>query len=126
MPSKPSNPLVGAIVTVAGIGTSILAKKALKAGWHRAFDEEVPDSKFEKQAKKDLKARQKQAKKDGASKAEIKAMTSEYEDVDAWKVALFTILSGVVIRACSRWRRRARSRGPSVSSRVAHARTAAK
>ncbi|WP_061212008.1 DUF4235 domain-containing protein [Dermabacter hominis] len=97
MPSKPSNPLVGAIVTVAGIGTSILAKKALKAGWHRAFDEEVPDSKFEKQAKKDLKARQKQAKKDGASKAEIKAMTSEYEDVDAWKVALFTILSGVVI-----------------------------
>ncbi|WP_279063608.1 DUF4235 domain-containing protein [Dermabacter hominis] len=97
MPSKPSNPLVGAIVTVAGIGTSILAKKALEAGWHRAFDEEVPDSKFEKQAKKDLKARQKQAKKDGASKAEIKAMTSEYEDVDAWKVALFTILSGVVI-----------------------------
>lgn len=97
MPSKPSNPLVGAIVTVAGIGTSILAKKALKAGWHRAFDEEAPDSKFEKQAKKDLKARQKQAKKDGASKAEIKAMTSEYEDVDAWKVALFTILSGVVI-----------------------------
>ncbi|MCT2056316.1 DUF4235 domain-containing protein [Dermabacter hominis] len=97
MPSKPSNPLVGAIVTVAGIGTSILAKKALKAGWHRAFDEEVPDSKFEKQAKKDLKARQKQAKKDGASKAEIKAMTSEYEDVDAWKVVLFTILSGVVI-----------------------------
>ena len=97
MPSKPSNPLVGAIVTVAGIGTSILAKKALKAGWHRAFDEEVPDSKFEKQAKKDLKARQKQAKKDGASKAEIKAMTSEYDDVDAWKVALFTILSGVVI-----------------------------
>ncbi|ATH96081.1 hypothetical protein HMPREF3157_05370 [Dermabacter sp. HMSC06F07] len=97
MPSKPSNPLVGAIVTVAGIGTSILAKKALEAGWHRAFDEEVPDSKFEKQAKKDLKARQKQAKKDGASKAEIKAMTSEYDDVDAWKVALFTILSGVVI-----------------------------
>ena len=97
MPSKPSNPLVGAIVTVAGIGTSILAKKALEAGWHRAFDEEVPDSKFEKQAKKDLKARQKQAKKDGASKAEIKAMTSEYEDVDAWKVVLFTILSGVVI-----------------------------
>lgn len=97
MPSKPSNPLVGAIVTVAGIGTSILAKKALEAGWHRAFDEEVPDSKFEKQAKKDLKARQKQAKKDGASKAEIKAMTSEYEDVDSWKVALFTILSGVVI-----------------------------
>ncbi|OFT20642.1 DUF4235 domain-containing protein [Dermabacter sp. HMSC08H10] len=97
MPSKPSNPLVGAIVTVAGIGTSILAKKALEAGWHRAFDEEVPDSKFEKQAKKNLKARQKQAKKDGASKAEIKAMTSEYEDVDAWKVALFTILSGVVI-----------------------------
>lgn len=97
MPSKPSNPLVGAIVTVAGIGTSILAKKALEAGWHRVFDEEVPDSKFEKQAKKDLKARQKQAKKDGASKAEIKAMTSEYEDVDAWKVALFTILSGVVI-----------------------------
>lgn len=97
MPSKPSNPLVGAIVTVAGIGTSILAKKALEAGWHRAFDEEVPDSKFEKQAKKDLKARQKQAKKDGASKTEIKAMTSEYEDVDAWKVALFTILSGVVI-----------------------------
>lgn len=97
MPSKSSNPLVGAIVTVAGIGTSILAKKALEAGWHRAFDEEVPDSKFEKQAKKDLKARQKQAKKDGASKAEIKAMTSEYDDVDAWKVALFTILSGVVI-----------------------------
>ena len=97
MPSKPSNPLVGAIVTVAGIGTSILAKKALEAGWHRAFDEEVPDSKFEKQAKKDLKARQKQAKKDGASKAEIKAVTSEYDDVDAWKVALFTILSGVVI-----------------------------
>lgn len=97
MPSKPSNPLVGAIVTVAGIGTSILAKKALEAGWHRAFDEEVPDSKFEKQAEKDLKARQKQAKKDGASKAEIKAMTSEYDDVDAWKVALFTILSGVVI-----------------------------
>lgn len=97
MPSKPSNPLVGAIVTVAGIGTSILAKKALEAGWHRAFDEEVPDSKFEKQAKKDLKARQKQAKKDGASKAEIKAMTSEYDDVNAWKVALFTILSGVVI-----------------------------
>lgn len=97
MPSKPRNPLVGAIVTVAGIGTSILAKKALEAGWHRAFDEEVPDSKFEKQAKKDLKARQKQAKKDGASKAEIKAMTSEYDDVDAWKVALFTILSGVVI-----------------------------
>lgn len=97
MPSKPSNPLVGAIVTVAGIGTSILAKKALEAGWHRAFDEEVPDSKFEKQAKKDLKARQKQAKKDGASKAEIKAMTSEYDDVDAWKVTLFTILSGVVI-----------------------------
>ena len=97
MPSKPSNPRVGAIVTVAGIGTSILAKKALEAGWHRAFDEEVPDSKFEKQAKKDLKARQKQAKKDGASKAEIKAMTSEYDDVDAWKVALFTILSGVVI-----------------------------
>ena len=97
MPSKPSNPLVGAIVTVAGIGTSILAKKALEAVWHLAFDEEVPDSKFEKQAKKDLKARQKQAKKDGASKAEIKAMTSEYDDVDAWKVALFTILSGVVI-----------------------------
>ena len=97
MPSKPSNPLVGAIVTVAGIGTSILAKKALEAGWHRAFDEAVPDSTFEKQAKKDLKARQKQAKKDGASKAEIKAMTSEYDDVDAWKVALFTILSGVVI-----------------------------
>lgn len=97
MPSKPSNPLVGAIVTVAGIGTSILAKKALAAGWHRAFDEEVPDSKFEKQAKKDLKERKKQAKKDGASKAELKEMTSEYEDVDAWKVALFTILSGVVI-----------------------------
>ena len=99
MPSKPSNPLVGAIVTVAGIGTSILAKKALAAGWHRAFDEEVPDSKFEKQAKKDLKERKKQAKKDGASKAELKEMTSEYEDVDAWKVALFTILSGVVITA---------------------------
>ena len=69
MPSKPSNPLVGAIVTVAGIGTSILAKKALEAGWHRAFDEEVPDSKFEKQAKKDLKERKKQAKKDARPEA---------------------------------------------------------
>lgn len=99
MPSKPSNPLVGAIVTVAGIGTSILAKKALEVGWHRVFDEEVPDSKFEKQAKKDLKERKKQAKKDGASKAELKEMTSEYEDVAAWKVALFTVLSGVAITA---------------------------
>lgn len=91
------NPLVKLAMTGAGIGAGIVGKKVLTAVWEGVFDEAVPDKKQLKKANKDLKKRQKVAKKDGAAKDTIADLKGDFDDVPAWRLALWTILSGTVI-----------------------------
>ena len=51
-----------------------------------------------KQSAKAVKAEKKSAKKDGATKQEIAEISDPMDDFPVWKVALWTVLSGVAIQ----------------------------
>ncbi|WP_341854857.1 DUF4235 domain-containing protein [Brachybacterium sp. GPGPB12] len=91
-----ANPLVSIIVPVAGIIAASVGKKAAETGWGVVFGEDAPTTKSQKAAKKDVAARRKQAKKDGASKAEIQAIRDPDDDQPVWKLMLWTLVSGVL------------------------------
>lgn len=105
------NPLVKLAMTGAGIGAGIVGKKILTAGWEAVFNEDIPDQKQVKKSDKELKKAQKNAKKEGAAKEDIEAMTSNFDDVPAWRLALWTILSGTVVVAFQQLAREGTRRG---------------
>lgn len=92
-PETTINPITKLAMAAAGIAAGIIADKVLKRLWESFFKEHVPDKRFAKDAAKDLKVRQKLAKKSGASKSEIKDMTSDYDRIPAWRLALWTFVS---------------------------------
>lgn len=93
-----ANPLVSIIVPVAGIIAASVGKKAAETGWGVVFGEDAPTTKSQKAAKKDVAARRKQAKKDGASKAEIAAIKDPDDDQPVWKMMLWATVSGVILQ----------------------------
>ncbi|MDO5645290.1 MAG: DUF4235 domain-containing protein [Dermabacter sp.] len=95
--AAPVNPLVKVAMTAASIAAGIIGNRLLKAGWQAAFHEDAPDKKTQKESEKSLRERQKLARKEGYSKADVAQMSSEYERIPAWRIALWTILSGTVI-----------------------------
>ena len=72
--------------------------KAAETGWGVVFGEDAPTTKSQKAAKKDVAARRKQAKKDGASKAEIQAIKDPDDDQPVWKLMLWALVSGVLLQ----------------------------
>lgn len=105
------NPLVKIAMTGAGIGAGIVGKKILTGVWESVFKEDIPDQKRIKKANKDLKKRQKAAKKEGAAKEEIASMKGDFDDVPAWRLVLWTVLSGTIIMAFKQLAREATRRG---------------
>lgn len=93
-----ANPLVSIIVPVAGIIAASVGKKAAETGWGVVFGEDAPTTKSQKAAKKEVAARRKQAKKDGASKAEIQTIRDPDDDQPVWKLMLWTLVSGVLLQ----------------------------
>lgn len=94
-----ANPIVSIVVPVAGIVAGIAGNKAAAAGWGAVFGEEAPTVKSQKAASKDVAKRRKQAKKEGASKAEIEAITGPDDDQPIWKLMLWSAISGVVLQS---------------------------
>lgn len=107
-----TNPLVKIAMTGAGIAAGVIGNKLLVTGWGAAFGEDAPTAKNAKLSAKDTKARKKQAKKDGASKQEIAEIRDPHQEQDAWKIALWTILAGVVLQSL----RRSAQRGVEVAA----------
>ncbi|MBB5832151.1 hypothetical protein HNR70_001964 [Brachybacterium aquaticum] len=93
-----ANPLVSIIVPVAGIVAAQIGSKAAEAGWGAVFGEDAPTVKTQKAAQKDVAARRKQLKKDGASKAEIAAVKDPEDDQPLWKLLLWATISGVILQ----------------------------
>jgi hypothetical protein len=93
-----ANPLVSIAVPVAGVLAAKLGTKAAEAGWGAVFGEDAPTTKTQKAAQKDVAARRKQMKKDGASKAEIRAVRDPEDDQPVWKLMLWATISGVVLQ----------------------------
>lgn len=105
------NPIVTVAATVAGIAAGTVGNKILTSGWRAFFGEDAPTNQVTKTSAKDTKARRKQAKKDGLSKEEIAAIRDPQEELAPWKIALWTILSGVVIQGIRLAARQGASRG---------------
>jgi hypothetical protein len=95
---KVANPLVSIVVPVAGIVAAVVGNKAAAAGWGALFGEEAPTVQAQKAAQKDAAKRRKQAKKDGASKAEIAAIKDPEDDQPLWKMMLWATISGVILQ----------------------------
>jgi len=93
-----ANPLVSIIVPIAGIVAASVGKKAAEAGWGAVFGEDAPTTKAQKAAQKDVATQRKQLKKDGASKAEIRAIKDPDDDQPVWKLMLWATISGVVLQ----------------------------
>ena len=93
------NPLVSIAASVAGIAAGVIGKKVMVSGWGAVFGEEAPTDKALKASKKDVKQQRKQAKKDGLSKEEIAQIRDREEELPAWKLALWAILSGAILQA---------------------------
>lgn len=95
--NKP-NPLVKVVVVLAGVAAGIIGNKIITGAWGAVFGEDAPTSAHVKQSAKDTKAARKQAKKDGASKDEVKAIIDPENERPVWQVLLWTLLSGVVLQ----------------------------
>ncbi len=93
-----ANPLVSIAVPVAGILAATVGNKAAAAAWGAVFGEDAPTVKMQKAAQKDAAKRRKQAKKDGASKAEIAAIKDPDDDQPVWKMMLWATVSGVILQ----------------------------
>ena len=93
-----ANPLESIAVPVAGILAAKLGTKAAETGWGAVFGEDAPTTKAQKAAQKEVAARRKQMKKDGASKAEIQAVRDPDDDQPVWKLMLWATISGVILQ----------------------------
>jgi hypothetical protein len=93
------NPLVKFAMTGAGIAAGIVGQKVITKAWGAVLGEDAPTNKKVKQSAKDTKAAQKEAKKAGASKQEIKAITDPESERPAWQIIAWTLLTGVVLQA---------------------------
>ncbi len=109
--SHSSNPLVRLAVTGAGLAAAFVANQALQRGWSALFGEDAPTDKVSKQSAKDVKAERKQAKKDGASRAEIAQITDPMDEIPVWKMVLWAVLSGVAIQGLRMLTERGAERG---------------
>ncbi|WP_232820412.1 DUF4235 domain-containing protein [Brachybacterium sp. YJGR34] len=85
-------------VPVAGIAAGVVGKKAAAAGWGAVFGEDAPTVKAQKTAQKEAAQRRKQAKKDGASPAEISAIKDPSDEQPVWKLMLWATVSGVLLQ----------------------------
>lgn len=95
---QPANPIVKLAVAGAGTLAALVANQVLEKGWSAVFGEDAPTEKASKQSAKEVKAQRKKAKKEGKSAEEIDEIDDPLDDVDLWKVILWTILSGVAIQ----------------------------
>lgn len=93
-----ANPLVKIAVTVAGIAAAQIGRRVATVGWGAVFGEDPPSEQLTKDSAKETKKRRKQAKKDGLSKAEIAEIRDPAEDVVWWKMALWTVVSGILLQ----------------------------
>ncbi|MGY5763958.1 DUF4235 domain-containing protein [Brachybacterium sp. DNPG3] len=106
-----ANPLVKIIVPIVGVAVGTLGRKAATAGWGAVFGEDAPTAKAQKASAKATAKQRKQAKKAGLGKDEIARITDPMQNQAAWKVALWTILSGVVLQAVRQAAQRGATRG---------------
>lgn len=106
-----ANPLVKIAVPVAGILASTIGKKATQAGWGAVFGEDPPTPKAAKASKKDTAQRRKEAKKEGRSQAEIARIRDPQEDLPGWKLALWTVISGIVLQGLRQAAKRGAANG---------------
>ena len=117
MASRNPNPLVKLAMAGASIAAGIAGKKALSVLWERVFHEQVPEESEMKKEEKNLKKRRKAARKDGRSRADVESMKGAYDDVPAWRVALWTILSGTLIVGLQQLAREGARKGASSLTR---------
>lgn len=108
---QPANPIVKVAVAVAGTLAAMAANQLLEKGWGAVFGERPPSEKMSKQSAKAVKAEKKSAKKDGATKQEIAEISDPMDDFPVWKVALWTVLSGVAIQGLRLLAERGAQRG---------------
>ncbi|CAM4025421.1 MULTISPECIES: DUF4235 domain-containing protein [Helcobacillus] len=106
-------------MTAASALAGVIGTKLVNGAWGVVFGEQAPTSKVQKDNDKALKEEMKRAKKQGASKQEIRAMESSYDALPVWKISLYTVLSGAVIAALQLAAQRGAERG---ADRLAHRR----
>lgn len=92
------NPLVKIAMTGASMLAAGIAQKAMTRGWNSLVGNEPPTDKQVKQSAKETAQIRKQAKKDGYTKEEIKAIEDPEVARPVWQVALWAILSGVILQ----------------------------
>ncbi|MEE1618947.1 DUF4235 domain-containing protein [Brachybacterium sp. J144] len=93
-----ANPLVKIAVPLAGVIAATLGRKVAAAGWGVVFGEDAPTPKATKATRKETLRQRKQAKKDGLSKAEIRAIRDPSEEQPIWKAMLWALVSGVLLQ----------------------------
>lgn len=106
-----ANPLVKFAVIGSGIIAGIVSNKVLSKGWGLAFGEEPPTSKALKRSAKETKAAQRQAKKDGLGKADVRAITDPHDEDPIWKTMLWLVLSGIVVKTVREYAKRGTQKG---------------
>lgn len=92
------NPLVKLAVSGAGIAAGVIGNIAIARGWGAVFGEDAPTKKALKRSAKATAAARKQAKKEGLSRSEIRAIQDPHAEQPVWKVLLWIFLSGVAIK----------------------------
>ncbi|WP_010533899.1 DUF4235 domain-containing protein [Brachybacterium squillarum] len=106
-----ANPIVNIVVPLAGVAASVIGKKAAAAGWGAVFGEDAPTAKNTKASQKETAKRRKQARKDGASKAEAKEISDPMDETPVWKIALWTLISGVLLQSLRQLAQRGAKKG---------------
>lgn len=106
-----ANPLVKIIVPIAGVAAGMVGRKVATAGWGAVFGEDAPTAKAQKASAKATAKQRKQAKKDGLGKDEIAGITDPMQEQALWKIALWTLISGVLLQGLRQVAQRGAKRG---------------
>ncbi len=97
MSKQTATPGVKLVITLAGLAAGVVGSKLLDAAWGVAFGEQAPTASAQKTSEKDLAEAKKEAKQRGATKQELREMESSFDALPAWKIVLWTAVSGAVI-----------------------------